>query len=95
MLSANRIQSRNLRRFWSGDGSKVNAEWRSKVARILSALNVAVAPEELNIPGYRWHPLKGDLKGTYAVSVSANWRITYKWDQEGPFDVNLEDYHGS
>lgn len=94
MLSVNRIQSRDLRRFWKGDESKVNAEWRRKVARILSALNVAVAPEELNIPGYRWHPLKGDLKGTFAVSVSPNWRITYKWDHEGPFDVNLEDYHG-
>jgi proteic killer suppression protein len=38
--------------------------------------------------------LTGDRRGTYSVWVSANWRVTFRWDEEGPLDVNLEDYHG-
>ena len=44
-------------------------------------------------PRPAFHHMAG-RKGTYAVSVTANWRVTYKWDDDGPFDVNLEDYHG-
>jgi proteic killer suppression protein len=47
----------------------------------------------MNIPGYKFHLLLGELKGTYAVSVTKNWRITFKFDGEDAIDVNLEDYH--
>ncbi len=69
-------------------------DWRAKVERILSQLNVAVSPQELNIPGMGWHMLKGNRAGTYSVKISGNWRITFGWDDAGPFDVDLEDYHG-
>ena len=47
----------------------------------------------MNIPGYNLHPLKGDRKGEWAMSVSGNWRITFRFEGEDATDVNLEDYH--
>lgn len=95
MLKADRIASKRLRRlFECGDDSGVHAQWRGKVKRILNALDVAVSPTELPAIPYRPHALTGNRKGRFAVSVSPNWRITYKWRDDGPFDVKLEDYHG-
>jgi proteic killer suppression protein len=56
-------------------------------------LDEAEKPEEMSIPGYRLHHLKGDQKGRYAVDVSGNWRITFGWEGEDAIDVDLEDYH--
>ncbi|MGA7217745.1 MAG: type II toxin-antitoxin system RelE/ParE family toxin [Candidatus Sulfotelmatobacter sp.] len=51
------------------------------------------APQELNLPGYRLHPLKGDLKGFWSVTVRANWRIIFRFEGVNAFDVELTDYH--
>ena len=56
---------------------------------------MAARPADLNIPGFDFHELKGDRKGTFAVKVTGNWRITFRWDDAGPFAVDLEDYHGN
>lgn len=47
----------------------------------------------MNLPGYRFHRLTGERKGTFAVSVTGNWRITFRFDGEDAVDVDLEDYH--
>ena len=47
----------------------------------------------MNLPGYRFHALKGDRKGEYAVSVSGNWRTTFGFADVNAIDVNFEDYH--
>jgi proteic killer suppression protein len=95
MLNPDRIRSRDLKRLVKrGQEQGIRAEWRPKVRRILAALHVAVSPDELDIAGFGWHRLVGDRKGAYSVVVSRNWRITYRWDDEGPYDVDLEDYHG-
>jgi proteic killer suppression protein len=94
MLDTRRIKSKALKLFAKGDTSKVNPSWRPTIKQILSSLNVAVHPTELNLPGFGFHELKGDRKGTFAVSVTGNWRVTSKWDDAGPFAVDLEDYHG-
>jgi toxin HigB-1 len=95
MLDAKRIRHRALRRLVkSGDGSKINPKWLRRVQNILSMLHIAVHPTELDLPGFALHELKHNRKGTYAVTVEGNWRITFKWDEEGPYDVDLEDYHG-
>jgi len=51
-------------------------------------------PTELDVPGNDFHELKGNCAETYAVKVSANYRITFRWHDDGPYDVDLEDYHG-
>ena len=94
MLDVRRIKSTALKRFARGDQSKVNPQWHDKATRILVALNVAASPSELDIPGFRFHTLTGDRRGTYSVWVTGNWRVTFRWDADGPFAVNLEDYHG-
>lgn len=95
MVDPARFRSRALRRFWvRGDASRLRPDWIGRIRRILSALSAAVSPDELNLPGYGWHRLTGDRAGTYSVTVSRNWRLTYRWDEDGPFDIDLEDYHG-
>jgi len=59
---------------------------------ILDRLDAAVRPGDMNLPGLGFHSLSGSNKGRYAVSVSANWRITFGWDQEDAVQVDFEDY---
>jgi len=56
-------------------------------------LDDAATPQEVNLPGYRLHPLKGDLKGFWSVTVRANWRIVFRFEGTDAFDVELIDYH--
>jgi toxin HigB-1 len=63
------------------------------VQEILTVLDDAATPQELNLPGYRLHALKGDLKGFWSVTVRANWRIVFRFEGTDAFDVELIDYH--
>lgn len=63
-----------------------------RLGRILNALDVATTPDDMNIPGLRFHSLSGDRKGRYAVDASGNWRVTFGWDGEDDIDIDLEDY---
>jgi proteic killer suppression protein len=63
------------------------------VQEILSVLDAATTPQELDLPGYRLHPLKGDLRGFWSVSVRANWRIIFRFQGADAHDVELIDYH--
>lgn len=60
---------------------------------MLDRLDSCGKPEDMNVPGFKFHQLKGERREHYAVSVSGNWRITFKFDGENVVDVNLEDYH--
>jgi len=94
MLQVKRIKDGALKRLAkSGDESGINAGWRPKVRRLLGQLNVAVSPQELDLPGNGFHELGHDRRGTYSVGITGNWRITFKWDDKGPYDVYMEDYH--
>ena len=77
----------------TGNASKLSVSNVDRAHRILRALNEAKSPEQMNIPGYRFHPLKGREKGRYAIDASANWRITFGWSDKDAIDVDLEDYH--
>jgi proteic killer suppression protein len=63
------------------------------VERILTILDAASTPEALDLPRYRLHKLKGNLKGYWAVTVRANWRIIFRFEGKDAFDVELVDYH--
>jgi len=63
------------------------------VEDILARLDEADTPQALNLPGYRLHPLKGDLRGFWSVTVRANWRIIFRFQDADVFDVELIDYH--
>ena len=75
-----------------GDASRLPVRNFARIARILAALNAAVLPEDMNLPGYRFHSLQGQQK-RYAVDASGNYRVTYGWEGQDAIDVDLEDYH--
>lgn len=88
------FKSKALRLFAeTGDARKLSVPNAKRVRQILLALDTAKRPDEMNTPGLRFHALKGDRKGTFAVDASGNYRITYGWDGEDATEVDLEDYH--
>lgn len=87
-------RSKALRRYLEGgDRSKLKVTNLPRLDAILNTLDEAVRPGEMNVPGWRFHSLKGSMKGRYAVNVSGNWRVTFGWDGEDAIEVDLEDYH--
>ena len=76
-----------------GDRSKLSVPNLRRLDAILERLAAAATPEDLNLPGWRFHALKGALAGRYAVDASANWRVTFAWEGGDAIDVDLEDYH--
>jgi len=88
------FRHKGLERFFTKSERKgIDARQADRIERILDRLDAAVRPEDMNLPGYKFHGLKGDRKGTFAVSVSGNWRITFRFEAGDALDVNLEDYH--
>ncbi len=63
------------------------------VQEILTVLDSAATPQSMDLPGYRLHALKGDLRGFWSVTVRANWRIIFRFEGFDAFDVELIDYH--
>ncbi len=75
------------------DGSKLPQDMLTRISVILSALHAAQDIEGMNVPTFRLHTLKGDLKGFHSVTVRANWRIVFRFEGENAFDVDFVDYH--
>lgn len=72
---------------------KVSPDHIAKLERIMTALDRSSGPEGMDLPGFRLHPLKGAMKGHYAVSVSGNWRVTFRFDEGHAVDIDYLDYH--
>ena len=79
--------------FEEDDWRKVPEAHTDKIARILARLNEASKLQDMGLPGYRLHPLKGELAGFWSVSVSGNWRIIFRFEEGSAIDVDLIDYH--
>jgi toxin HigB-1 len=77
----------------SDDARGVRPDLRDTVHEILTVLDRAPSPNSLDLPGYRLHPLKGDRKGFWSVTVRANWRVVFRFEGTDAFDVELIDYH--
>jgi proteic killer suppression protein len=79
--------------FEEGDPTGLNPQHVEKIENILGLLDVAQDIEDMNVPTFRLHALKGDLKGFWAVTVRANWRIIFRFADGRASDVDLIDYH--
>ena len=79
--------------FARGDARRIPASLAPRIRRILSDLDAAVQPRDMNLPGYRLHRLSGDRRGQWSVRVSGNWRIVFRFENGEPVDVTLVDYH--
>jgi len=85
---------KGLERFYrTGKTSGIQAKHIGKIRLILTNLDQAETPGDMDLPGLRLHELKGNRKGIWSVSVSGNWRITYCFIDRNVEIVNYEDYH--
>jgi toxin HigB-1 len=88
------FKHKGLQRFYeSGSTKGIQVEHSNKLRMQLTALNTATSIEDMNIPGYRLHELKGNRRGIWSVSVSGNWRITFEFRDGNAYILNYEDYH--
>lgn len=88
------IRHRGLKRLYEkADSSRIDPRLRDKVQRVLTALEAAGAPEDMDLPGYVLHPLAGNLRGFWSVRVSGNWRVIFRMEGGHAWDVDLIDYH--
>ena len=88
------FRHRGLKRLYKqGDGSKIRAEQLNRINDVLLHLDQAQALADLDLPGYRLHPLKGDLKGYWSVMISGNGRIVFRFEDGDAYEVDLADYH--
>jgi len=89
-----KVRHRGLKRLYANDDrGGLNAEHVDKIARVLALLSRAARPQDMNLPGFRLHPLKGDLAGFWSVTIRANWRIIFRFEDGDVTDVDLIDYH--
>ena len=88
------FKHKGLARFFeTGFKSGIQAQHAERLRLILGRLSAAAKPEDMGLPGLRLHPLKGKRKGTWAVWVSGNWRITFRFVGADAEVVDYEDYH--
>jgi toxin HigB-1 len=88
------FKHRELEGFCIKGGYKaIPAQYAARIERMLDRLDAAVEPEDMDLPGFKFHELKGKCKGVYSVAASGNWRITFKFGGDNAIEVDLEDYH--
>jgi len=88
------IRHKGLKRLYEQDDPRgVRAEHTGKLRDILARLDAAGSPADMDLPGFQLHPLKGQLKGFWAVTVRANWRVIFRIEGTDVFDVDYVDYH--
>jgi plasmid maintenance system killer protein len=92
LIDPARFRHKELRKLFEGQPSKIDARWRRKIERALAQLNVIVSPGELTHFGC--HELSGDRSGCHALHISPSWRLTFRWDDRAPHEIDLEDDHG-
>ena len=79
--------------YTSGSTKGIQASHAAKLGRILGLLDVASAPADVNLPGFKLHPLKGNMKGHWSVWVNGNWRVTFRFIGADVELVDSQDYH--
>lgn len=88
------FRHKGLKRLYDSDEHKgLSPEFAGKISRVLARLDVAGGPEEMDLPGFKLHALRGDMRGSWSIWVSGNWRITFRFDGTDVTQVDLVDYH--
>ncbi len=88
------IKHKGLKKFYeTGNKAGIKSNHNKKLRIQLTALNTATRIEDMDLPGFRLHPLKGNRKGFWAIDVSKNWRIVFRFEEGNVYVVDYEDYH--
>jgi proteic killer suppression protein len=88
------FRHKGLKRLYEDDDPRgVAAEHLTKLRNILARLDAASSIEDMNLPGFNLHTLKGSLQGLMAVTVRANWRVIFRFAEGHAYEVDYLDYH--
>ncbi len=88
------FKHKGLRKFHeSGSIAGIQADHAQKLKMMLAALDTALVIEDMDIPGYRLHALKGSMQGLWTITVNKNWRVTFSFKNGDVYIVDYEDYH--
>ena len=88
------FKSKSLEKlFFDNDRSKINQDHAAKLLRMLDRLDASNSPQDMNLPAYKLHELKGKQKGVWATWVSGNWRLTFEFQGNDAVNVDYVDYH--
>ena len=88
------FKHKGLEKFYeSGSTRGIQANHAKKLRMQLAALDTAQSIDDMDIPGYRLHQLTGDKRGIWSITVNANWRLTFKFEEGNVYILNYEDYH--
>lgn len=88
------FKHKGLAKFYeTGSTRGIQTNHATKLRLQLAALDTAYTIEDLDIPGYRLHTLKGTRKGIWSITVNANWRLTFEFTEGNVYILNYEDYH--
>ncbi len=79
--------------FRTGSKAGIQPKHAAKLADQLTLLNIARRPEEMRVPGWKLHSLRGELEGHWAVTVNGNWRLTFSFEGEDAVLTDYRDYH--
>jgi proteic killer suppression protein len=94
ILVIKKFRHKGLQQFFeTGSKAGIQAVHAGKLRILLTRLDNVTAPEDMSAPGWKLHPLKGDLSGYWAVWVDKNWRLTFRFDGEDAELVDYQDYH--
>jgi proteic killer suppression protein len=89
-----RFRNRALKRLYEDDNPRgLKVDHVEKIKRVLARLDRASRPDHMDLPGWRLHPLKGELAGFWSVTIQANWRIVFRFEKDAATDVDYLDYH--
>ena len=88
------FKHKGLKKYYeTGSAAGIQAKHAKRLRLMLAALDTARIIDDMDLPGYDLHPMQGKKKGTWAISVSGNWRVTFKFEEGNAQIVNYEDYH--
>ena len=88
------FKHKGLQRFYeTGNATGVRTEHKKRLRMQLTALDTAQIIEDMDISGFRLHPLKGDRRGLWAIDISHNWRLVFRFEKGHAYNVHYEDYH--
>ena len=88
------FKHKGLELYFTRNNSRLlNSQQVAKIRRLHDRLDAAEHIDDMDIPGFYLHPLKGKKQGFWSVRVSGKWRITFRFEKTHAYDVNLEDYH--
>jgi proteic killer suppression protein len=88
------LKHKGLKKFYeTGKTAGIQNKHRQKLRIRLTALDTATCIEDLDLPSFRLHPLKGNKKGLWAIDASKNWRVVFKFEESNSYLIDYEDYH--